>query len=131
MSSSRTSKKSSSVNSNQNNKTNNNQSDMSNTNNNDTVTEDYRMLLMNYDPAKNITRPLMTKYEKAFVLGKRATMLARGAEPLIDVPEGETDVIAIAEEELNKKMTPFIIERDLGNGKKEIWRIKDMIINLD
>lgn len=100
-------------------------------NGNETITEDYRMLLMNYDPAKNVTRPLMTKYEKAFVLGKRATMLARGAEPLIDVPEGETDVIAIAEEELNKKLTPFIIERDLGNGKKEIWKIKDMVINID
>mgnify|MGYP000737136185 CR=1 FL=1 len=100
-------------------------------NDNETITEDYRMLLMNYEPSKNVTRPLMTKYEKAFILGKRATMLARGAEPLIDVPEGETDVIAIAEEELNKKLTPFIIERDLGNGKKEIWKIKDMIINLD
>lgn len=100
-------------------------------NNYDTVTEDYRMLLMNYDPLKNVTRPIMSKYEKAFVLGKRATMLANGAEPLIDVPDGETDIIAIAEEELNKKLTPFIIERDLGDGKKEIWKIKDMIINLD
>lgn len=100
-------------------------------NNYDSVTEDYRMLLMNYDPQKNTTRPIMSKYEKAFVLGKRATMLSKGAEPLIDVPEGETDVVAIAEEELNKKLTPFIIERDLGNGKKEIWKIKDMIINLD
>lgn len=100
-------------------------------NNYDTVIEDYRMLLMNYDPLKNVTRPLMSKYEKALVLGKRATMLANGAEPLIDVPEGVEDVVEIAEEELNKKMTPFIIERDLGNGKKEIWKIKDMIITLD
>lgn len=97
----------------------------------DTITEDYRMLLMNYDPKKNLTRPLLSKYEKALILGKRATMIANGAEPLIDVEEGETNIIKIAEEELNKKLTPFIIERDLGNGKKEIWKIKDMIINLD
>lgn len=97
----------------------------------DTITEDYRMLLMNYDPKKNLTRPLLSKYERALILGKRATMIANGAEPLIDVEDGETDIIKIAEEELNKKLTPFIIERDLGNGKKEIWKIKDMIVNLD
>jgi DNA-directed RNA polymerase subunit K/omega len=109
----------------------NNNNEEVNENNYDTITEDYRMLLMNYNPKKNITRPLMSKYEKALILGKRATMIANGAEPLVDVEEGETDIIKIAEEELNKKLTPFIIERNLGNGKKELWKIKDMIINLD
>lgn len=97
----------------------------------DNIIEDYRLMLLNYDPKKNKTRPIMTKYEKAFVLGKRATQIERGAEPLIDVPLGIESAVTIAEMELYANLTPFIIERNLGNGKKEIWKIKDMIINKD
>jgi DNA-directed RNA polymerase subunit K/omega len=95
------------------------------------ITEDYRLMLLNYDPKLNKTRPIMSKYEKAFVIGKRASQIARGAEPLIDVPEGIDSAVEIAEMELYANLTPFIIERELGNGKKEIWKIKDMIINKD
>jgi len=97
----------------------------------DNIVEDYRLMLLNYDPKKNTTRPIMSKYEKAFVLGKRATQIERGAEPLIDVPIGTESSVEIAELELFSNKTPFIVERDLGNGKKEIWKIKDMIINTD
>ena len=90
--------------------------------------DDYRMLLMNYDPAKNKTSPEMTKYEKALIIGKRATQIAQMALPLIDVPPRMTSAIEIAEEELRQKMTPFIVMRDLGNSKKEIWKIRDMKI---
>ena len=112
-------------------------SEKKNKNDNDSVKmfdnydEDYRMMMLNYDPSKNKSHPTMTRFEKAFVLGKRATQLAYGAEPLIDVPEHVNDVVEIAEMELEKGLTPFIIERDLGNGTKEIWKIKDMIISLE
>lgn len=88
--------------------------------------DDYRNLMLNYDPAKNKSAPEMTKYELALVIGKRATQIARGALPLIDVPARMTHVDEIAEEELRQKKTPFIIRRDLGNGKYEYWKIKDM-----
>lgn len=97
----------------------------------DNITEDYRLMLLNYDPKLNKTRPIMSKYEKAFVIGKRASQIARGAEPLIDVPEGIDSAVEIAEMELYANLTPFIVERELGNGKKEIWKIRDMIINKD
>ena len=97
----------------------------------DNIIEDYRLMLLNYDPKKNKTRPIMSKYEKAFVIGKRATQIERGAEPLIDVPPGIESAVTIAEMELYANLTPFIVERDLGNGKKEIWKIADMIINKD
>lgn len=95
------------------------------------IIEDYRLMLLNYDPKKNTTRPIMSKYEKAFVIGKRATQIERGAEPLIDVPPGIESAVTIAEMELYANLTPFIVERDLGNGVKEIWKIADMIINKD
>jgi DNA-directed RNA polymerase subunit K/omega len=88
--------------------------------------DDYRNLMLNYDPAKNKSAPEMTKYEMALVIGKRATQIAQGAIPLIDVPARMTRVDEIAEEELRQKKTPFIIQRNLGNGKYEYWKIKDM-----
>ena len=97
----------------------------------DNIIEDYRLMLLNYDPKKNVTRPIMSKYEKAFVIGKRATQIERGAEPLIDVPPGIESAVTIAEMELYANLTPFIVERELGNGVKEIWKIADMIINKD
>lgn len=88
--------------------------------------DDYRNLMLNYDPTKNKSAPELTKYELALVVGKRATQIAHGAIPLIDVPARMTKVDEIAEEELRQKKTPFIIRRDLGNGKYEYWKIKDM-----
>lgn len=88
--------------------------------------DDYRNLMLNYDPAKNKSAPEMTKYELALVIGKRATQIAQGASPLIDVPARMTHVDEIAEEELRQKKTPFIVRRDLGNSKYEYWKIKDM-----
>ena len=88
--------------------------------------DDYRNLMLNYDPAKNKTSPEMTKYEKALIIGKRATQIANGAIPLIDIPARMTNAIEIAEEELRQKKTPIIVRRDLGNNKYEFWRIRDM-----
>lgn len=88
--------------------------------------DDYRNLMLSYDPLKNKSAPEMTKYELALIIGKRATQIARGAIPLIDVPARMTKVDEIAEEELRQKKTPFIIRRDLGNSKYEYWKIKDM-----
>ena len=90
--------------------------------------DDYRNLLANYDPIKNKSAPEMTKYELALVIGKRATQIANGAIPLIDVPARMYKVDDIAEEELRQKKTPFIIRRDLGNNKYEYWKVKDMKI---
>lgn len=94
---------------------------------------DYRAILDNYEEMKknNTTSPVMTIFEKALVLGKRATQIAYGAEPLFDVPARLTTVEAIAEEELRLGKNPFIIKRDLGNGKYEYWAARDMISSLD
>jgi len=82
---------------------------------------------INYDTLKkkNISKPIMSKYEKTKIIGIRAEEIARGAEPLIDVPPGITDAEKIAEEELIKRKTPFILRR-LVNNKFEYWRIEDL-----
>ena len=85
-------------------------------------------ILKNYNDLKknNITSNNLSKYEKTSIIGIRATQFSNGAKPLINVPNYMTDVVSIAELELEQKKTPFIVERNL-NTKKEYWKIEDMI----
>ena len=82
---------------------------------------------LNYDTLKkqNISKPIMSKYEKTKIIGIRAEEIARGAQPLIEVPPGITKAEKIAEEELKQRKTPFILRR-LINNKYEYWRIEDL-----
>lgn len=50
-----------------------------------------------------------TKYEKARVIGARALQLAYGAPPLVKVPKGIVDPIALAEIEFEKDVIPITI----------------------
>ena len=93
--------------------------------------EDYRQIMLAYDTTPHTTDPMMTVFEKSLIIGKRATAIAYGAEALIDVPARMVNVVEIAEEELRQKKTPYIIRRDLGNGKYEFWKIRDMIVSFD
>ena len=90
-------------------------------------TQDYTDIYNNYDIANNTTRPILTKYEQTMMIGKRATQLACGAEPLIEVDPDITDTIQIAEEELIRKKIPFMVRRSVGN-RYEYWRIEDLEI---
>lgn len=87
---------------------------------------DYREVLLNYDPKKNKTRPIMTQDEIALILGKRATMIQHRARPNIKVKPGMTEK-DIAREELKQKKVPFMIQRPIGDSY-EIWKIKDLKI---
>ena len=87
---------------------------------------DYRTILAGYDPTKNKSRPIITIYERTLLIGKRATQIAYGANPLIEVQPG-MDEIAIAEEELKQRKIPLIIKRSIGDHT-EYWRPSDMIL---
>ena len=71
--------------------------------------------LKNYHEIKknNITENVLSKYEITSIIGLRATQISKGAQPLIEVPKNMTDVVEIAELELDQRKTPFLIERDL------------------
>ena len=84
---------------------------------------------MNYDFTKNITKPKITKYEKALLVGKRAKQLEEGANANVKVLAGQS-MIDVAEEELRQRLMPFMIKRPIGN-LYEYWRIKDMEVNMD
>ncbi len=94
------------------------------------IIESQADIMGRYDPAKNTTRPALTKYERAMVIGMRLEQLARGAPSLLDEPEalatGDSGLREIVLKELALKLIPYIVIRPLPNGKKEYWRLKDM-----
>jgi DNA-directed RNA polymerase subunit K/omega len=74
------------------------------------------------------TIPILTKYEKARILGERAKQINAGAKPFIPVDPSMIDGYLIALKELEERKIPFIIKRPLPNGGCEYWRLKDLEI---
>lgn len=87
----------------------------------------FQDVMEKYDPSKNLTRNVMTKFEKTKVIGIRLEQLSRGAIPNIDTTNIK-NIREICMKELEERKIPFVIMRPLPNGKKEYWRLKDMII---
>lgn len=84
-----------------------------------------------YDPRKNVSSQVMSKYERSAIIGMRIEQLARGATPFVTLSEEEDARMGpeeIAERELVERRVPFILKRTLPNGMHEFWRIEDMII---
>ena len=88
--------------------------------------DDHRQMLINYNPESQhkIGRNKITKYELSNLIGKRATLLAHGADPNIDV-KPNMSITEIAEEELRQNKLPLMIERSISN-RKDIWKLKDL-----
>lgn len=60
--------------------------------------------------------PVLTRFEKARIMGARALQLSLGAPPFIPIPKTARTSLDIAMEELNKKVIPITIKRVLPNG---------------
>ena len=59
---------------------------------------------------KHVTMPILTKYEKARILGLRISQLNKGARPYFTISNRQiVDMHIIAEQELKKKLLPFIL----------------------
>ena len=79
----------------------------------------------NYFKNERSSRPYITKFEKAKIIGARAEQLADGLKANIRVPEYLTDVREIAEKEFYEKKIPYIIRRKLPDGTFEYFRLTD------
>jgi len=80
------------------------------------------------DDENHTTIPILTKYEKAKIIGLRAKQINSGSDLFIDAPANIIDGITLAEMELKEKKIPFIIRRPLPDGKNEYWDINDLDI---
>jgi DNA-directed RNA polymerase I, II, and III subunit RPABC2 len=72
-----------------------------------------------------ITSPFLTKYEKARLLGARATAISLNAKVVSN--KSITDSLSISEEELKSKTLPLKIRRNLPDGTFEIWKVEELI----
>jgi DNA-directed RNA polymerase subunit K/omega len=96
------------------------------------IIQDYNDIFVNYDPSKNNTRNIMTKYEKTAVLSLRLEQLVRGASPCIEIADKLNYTMrSIAAAELNDRKLPFVIVRTMPNDTKEYWKLEDLIILRD
>ncbi len=71
----------------------------------------------------------LTLYERARVISARALQLAMGAPPLIDISgmdQKSLTSIAIAQEELRRKVLPITIRRRYPNGKVELVSLRNL-----
>lgn len=73
---------------------------------------------------QKITTPCITKYERARILGVRATQISMNAPVMVDT-NGITDPLKIALKEFKAKKIPLIIRRHLPDGTYEDWKITD------
>ena len=76
------------------------------------------------------TLPILTRYEKAKILGLRAKQINHGSKPFVEITRDIIDGHTIAHMELTQNKIPFIIRRPMPNGGSEYWKISDLK-NLD
>jgi len=60
--------------------------------------------------------PLLTRFERARIMGARALQLSLGAPVFIEIPKNATSSLEIAMEELKQRVIPIVIRRTLPNG---------------
>ena len=71
-----------------------------------------------------ITVPYITKYERARILGVRATQISMNSPVMIET-NGLTDPLEIALEEYKQKKIPLIVRRYLPDKTYEDWKLTD------
>ena len=64
----------------------------------------------------DIGPPVLTRFEKARIMGARALQLSLGAPVFIEIPKNATTSLEIAMEELNQRVIPIVIKRTLPNN---------------
>jgi len=77
-----------------------------------------------------ITKPFLTKFEYARLISIRSTQIANGAKSLLLNPHNLTP-IEVAKIELENKLIPLIIKRNLPNNTYELWHINELTLNLE
>ena len=91
--------------------------------------EDNYAILNRYEELKetNISRPLLSKYEKTKILSERTQQLSNGSVSFLKNPKSYSNLYEIALEELRQKKLPFLIRRPVAN-RYEYWKLSDLVI---
>jgi DNA-directed RNA polymerase I, II, and III subunit RPABC2 len=84
----------------------------------------YNDVLENIKKKPKKTIPLLTKFERARILGVRLQQLAYGAKPRVDTTNLKS-ITDIVQQELIQRKIPFIIRRTLPNSTYEDWKLEE------
>lgn len=87
----------------------------------------YKNVLEKIEKKIKKTIPLLTKFERARIMGVRLQQLAYGAKPRVDITNLK-NINEIVEKELIERKIPFIIRRILPNGNYEDWKLEEFEI---
>lgn len=76
------------------------------------------------------TREYFTKYEYTTLIATRAQQLADGGKPLVSLDGLKTSdplfVWNLAKKEIEQRKLPFLIRRQMPNGKSEYWSAQEL-----
>ena len=91
--------------------------------------ENYHKITASLDKNK-ISKPIMSKYEFNQVISLRTNQLALGGKPFVNIQDFDIktnmDFRKIALDEMKQGKLPYIVKRQLPNGKNEYFKIKDL-----
>ena len=92
------------------------------------VSESEEGFLKDYETKKKKykTTPVLTKYERARIIGERANQISNGSKSLLQTPEKNMNAYEMALAELYQKKIPFIVKRPYGNTF-EYWKLEDLL----
>lgn len=76
-------------------------------------------------PEERITKPFLFDFERVRILGERAKQISMGAKPMLKNIE-TYDPKRIAKMELEQKVLPLIILRELPDGRIEKWKVSEL-----
>ena len=86
----------------------------------------YKNVIENIEKNPKKTMPILTKFERARIMGARLQQLAYGAKPRVDTT-GLKSIQEIVKKELEERKILFIIRRNLPNGTYEDWRLEEFL----
>jgi len=92
------------------------------------VSEGEESFLKDYETKKKHykTTPVLTKYERARIIGERANQISNGSKSLLQNPEKNMNAYDMALTELYQKKIPFVVKRPYGNSF-EYWKLEDLL----
>ncbi len=93
---------------------------------NDLKSPTYKRIVTQIERVQKKTIPVLTKYERARIIGVRMQQLASGAKPCVDTTHLRS-IEEVAYEELNKRVLPFMVKRGLPNGTYEYWKMEEFL----
>ena len=76
-------------------------------------------------PEDRITKPYLYEFERVRLLGERAKQISMGAKPMIKNVD-KLDPKSIARLEIENKVIPLMILRELPDGRIEKWKIGEL-----